>query len=274
MNLLIAFILFFIVIVGQGRVPRPEHHRRPGLARAAPRPRPACRTATRSWRSTGVRIKNWNDLRRASSRSAGKEHRRHRPSATASWSTVTATPENVQGGEGILGVYPSTSIRRRRRCSRRCPQTFKSMGTIATRLAGGLGERFSPSGVEKLRQDGASPSAAPEGRLDQPSSTARARSSASSTTGSSSSAATSGSCCPARADQPDPGPVQPHPVAAVRRRPRGGRASTSGSRRRSHRPGAGRLPQADARHRGACSWSFLALGLSSMFLDIRQIFGQ
>jgi membrane-associated protease RseP (regulator of RpoE activity) len=143
-NLLIAYILFFIVIVGNGEF-------KPGTAvdqvqRKSPAAAAGLKRGDKIVAINGVRIKNWDDLGTNVRPNAGKEIdvtvRRH-----GQLVAVTAKPENV-GGEGKLGVYPN-SIRQTYSVFEAVPQSFNWMWRATTATVGGLAKVFSPSGVEK-----------------------------------------------------------------------------------------------------------------------------
>jgi membrane-associated protease RseP (regulator of RpoE activity) len=143
-NLLIAYILFFIVIVGNGEF-------KPGTAidqiqKKSPAAAAGLKAGDKIVAINGKRIANWDDLGRDVRPNAGKEIdvtvRRH-----GSLVTVTAKPENV-GGEGKLGVYPN-SVRQTYSVFEAVPQSFNWMGRATAATVGGLAKVFSPSGVEK-----------------------------------------------------------------------------------------------------------------------------
>ncbi len=143
-NLLIAYILFFIVIVGNGEF-------KPGtsidqIQRRSPAAAAGLKAGDKIVAINGVRIKNWNDLGANVRPHAGQQI-----SVTALRHgdpiTVTATPEKV-AGEGKLGVYPN-SVRQTYSVVAAVPQSFNWMWRATAATVGGLAKVFSPSGVAK-----------------------------------------------------------------------------------------------------------------------------
>lgn len=143
-NLLIAYLLFFVVIVGNGEF-------KPGtsidrVATASPAARAGLRSGDKIVAINGTRITNWDDLGANVRPNAGTEitvtviRRGHAVN-------VTATPEAV-AGEGKLGVYPN-SVRQTYSILESVPQSFSWMGRATAGTVGGLAKVFSASGVER-----------------------------------------------------------------------------------------------------------------------------
>lgn len=151
-NLLIAYSLFFIVIVGNGEF-------KPGtsidrVATASPAADAGLRSGDKIVAINGTRIRNWDDLGANVRPNAGTEITvtvlRHGHPVE-----VTATPEAVSG-EGKLGVYPN-SVRQTYSVLEAVPQSFSWMGRATAATVGGLAKVFSPSGVEKYSHTVANP---------------------------------------------------------------------------------------------------------------------
>jgi membrane-associated protease RseP (regulator of RpoE activity) len=143
-NLLLAYLLFFVVIVGHGnfklgtsvekmvpRSPAVEAGMRPGDTIVA---------------VNGNPITAWEDLGENVRPNAGTPitvtvERDGAPLA------ITAIPEQDEG-VGKLGVYPN-SVQERYSVLEAVPQSFAWMGRATEATVGGLAAVFSPSGVEK-----------------------------------------------------------------------------------------------------------------------------
>ena len=144
-NLIIAFLLIFVVIAGQGRVERrPQHHRQPGLGgQRRPRGRAADRRQDR-------RHQRRRDLRLGPAQVDDREE--PRPADSTSPSSVTASrsrfppPPSGRAARDSSGSRPA-SRSATSAWSEAVPETFKSMGSIFTGFTHVLGDRLSPSGV-------------------------------------------------------------------------------------------------------------------------------
>jgi membrane-associated protease RseP (regulator of RpoE activity) len=143
-NLLIAYILFFIVIVGNGEF-------KPGTSldrviKDSPAAEAGLKSGDKIVAIDGVAIENWDDLGAGVRPNAGEPI-----SITAERNgqlvEVTATPEDV-AGEGKLGVYPNT-VRETYTVIEAVPQSFSWMGRATAATVGGLAKVLSPSGVEQ-----------------------------------------------------------------------------------------------------------------------------
>ena len=261
-NLLIAYILFFVVIVGNGEF-------KPGtsidqIQKSSPAAAAGLKAGDKIVAINGVKIKNWDDLganvRPNANRQIEVTALRHGQTIT-----VTAIPEKV-AGDGKLGVYPS-SVRQTYSPIEAVPQSFRWMGRATAATVGGLAKVFSTVGRREVRQDGdrtgfeglvQQRAASPfdrghrRGRREH-----RGRQRL-------------GAPRPAGHDQPVPRPLQPHPAAALRRWPRG-----SGDLRVLRLASTGRSVQVDYKRlmpiTAAVLVVVLALGLSTMYLDVRQI---
>ncbi len=143
-NLLIAYALFFVVIVGNGEF-------KPGtsvdrVAEASPAAASGLRSGDEILAIDGSPIESWDDLGENVRPNADTEITVtvQRGNETVE---IAATPEGVDG-EGKLGVYP-TIERQRYSVIEAVPQSFSWMGRATAATVGGLAKVFSPSGVEK-----------------------------------------------------------------------------------------------------------------------------
>jgi RIP metalloprotease RseP len=143
-NLLIAYILFFIVIVGNGEFK--TGHTLDRVIAKSPAAAAGLKSGDKIIAVNGTPISSWDALGAHVRPNAGKEI-----TVTALRNghqiQVTATPENVSG-EGKLGVYPN-SVRQTYSVLEAVPQSFSWMGRATSATVGGLAKVFSPSGVEQ-----------------------------------------------------------------------------------------------------------------------------
>jgi membrane-associated protease RseP (regulator of RpoE activity) len=150
MNLLLAFLLFFIVIAGQGRVSDG-----PSTTVSSITPRSAAAAAglqegDKVVAVDGQRIDGWEEMKAAIEARAGE---------TTTFTVVRdgvripieATPRD-RGGQGFLGVAPRTQFRDVG-VFEAIPETFKSIGDITVGTAEGIGRIFSPEGVEEYSKN-------------------------------------------------------------------------------------------------------------------------
>jgi membrane-associated protease RseP (regulator of RpoE activity) len=143
-NLIIAFVLIFIVIAGQGRVSDGPSTTVERVVLDSAAHRAGVQSGDKIIGVNGVRISNWDELKSKIEASGGKELQlvvlRHGEQVE-----LAATPQ-TQGGQGFLGVGPGLVIRDVG-VLEAVPETFKSMGSIFTGFTHILGDRLSPSGV-------------------------------------------------------------------------------------------------------------------------------
>jgi len=148
-NLLIAFLLFFVVIVGRGVAEGPSTTVSlvvPHSAAAAAR----LHAGDKIVAVNGTPVKNWDVLKRAIERSGGEQltltvERDGRPV------DVAATPKK-QGGTGFLGVSPTTSFREVSLVGA-VPESFDFMGRLTAGTGEAVGRLFSPSGVAEYSKN-------------------------------------------------------------------------------------------------------------------------
>ncbi len=143
-NLLIAYILFFIVIVGNGEF-------KPGtsldrVVKGSPAATAGLKSGDQIVAINGTPIASWDDLG-ASVRPSAGDPLTITARRNGELIRVTATPEAV-AGEGKLGVYPNT-IRQTYSVIEAVPQSFSWMGRATSATVGGLARYFTPSGVEQ-----------------------------------------------------------------------------------------------------------------------------
>jgi len=145
-NLFIAFLLFFVVIAGQGRVadgPSTTVDRvLSGSAAEAAGLQPGDRLVA----VNGQTLSGWDQLKAAIEKSGG-EPLALTVERDGRAVQVTATPK-VQSGQGFLGVGPTTAFRDVGVLAA-IPQAFTTMGDVTQATFDGLKQRISPSGVSE-----------------------------------------------------------------------------------------------------------------------------
>jgi membrane-associated protease RseP (regulator of RpoE activity) len=143
-NLIIAFVLFFIVIVGNGEFKPSTTIDR--IQNGTPAAVAGLKSGDKILEIDGKKIENWDALGANVRPNANKE-------LTVvvlrdgQRVTVTATPEAV-AGEGKLGVYPA-SVRETYSPVEAVPQSFNWMWRATSATVGGLAKYFTPSGVSQ-----------------------------------------------------------------------------------------------------------------------------
>jgi membrane-associated protease RseP (regulator of RpoE activity) len=143
-NILIAFVLFFVVIAGQGQVsdgPSTTVYQVSADSAAADA---GFRAGDKIVAVDGRPVGGWNGLKATIERSKGQalDFTVRRDGGTTD---LTATPSS-RGGQGFLGVSPQNAIRSVG-ILEAVPETFKTFGSVASGFVTGLGDRLSPSGV-------------------------------------------------------------------------------------------------------------------------------
>ena len=252
-NLLIAFLLFFVVIAGQGRVrdgPSTTVSAVVGGQRRA-RGRPADRRQDRRRRRRSRSPAGTSSSRR-SRRSGGDADRRSPSSATAQQVDARRHPEACESGQGFLGRRPDDRVPRRRR-ARGGARDVQVDGHGLHRLhrrprRPALAVGREPQLQQELHLGGA------EGGIARPTSTGPCRSSASSTPAASSSASDIWVLAAACSAQISFILARVQPAADPARSTAGTRSSCVYewvASKVQAPPGRGRLPQADPGQRGA-----------------------
>ena len=148
-NLIIAFLLFFVVIVGRGVGEGPSttiHSITPHSAAAQAGLRPGDHIVG----VDGQPVKDWDALKRAIEANAGNPivltiDRNGRAVQ------VEATPKD-DNGQGFLGVSPTTLIRNVGVLAA-VPESFRVMGNLTSGTAEGIGNLFSPSGIAEYSKN-------------------------------------------------------------------------------------------------------------------------
>jgi membrane-associated protease RseP (regulator of RpoE activity) len=143
-NLLIAFVLFFVVIAGQGQIsdgPSTTVHSVEAGSAAADA---GFRTGDKIVAINGHPIGSWDDLK-SSIEHGGNQALNFTVRRNGADTEIIATPR-VQGGQGFLGVSPDNKIRDVG-IIEAVPETFKTFGNVASSFVTGLSDRLSPSGV-------------------------------------------------------------------------------------------------------------------------------
>ena len=236
-NLVIAFVLFFVVIAGQGRVcdgPNTTVERvtaRQRRARGRPRDRRQDRRRRRRRRSP-----DWDQLKSTIETQRRQAARHHRRCATASRSQLTATPQRA-GRPGVPRASVPGTIVRDVGVLEAVPESFKSMGSIFTGFTNILGDRLSPSGVSTSAQQSftsAAPKVGSSEDLNRPMSLIGIVDTGSDIVGSNLWLLAAA----ARADQLHPRGVQPAADPARSTAATRSSCSTSGSRRRCSTAGS------------------------------------
>jgi membrane-associated protease RseP (regulator of RpoE activity) len=148
-NLIIAFLLFFVVIVGRGVAEGPSTT----VSLVVPRSAAAAaglQAGDKIVAIDGTPVKQWDVLKRAIERSGGEEL-----TLTVERGTrlvdVTATPKK-QGGTGFLGVSPTTAFREVSLIGA-VPESFDFMGRLTAGTGEAVGRLFSPSGVAEYSKN-------------------------------------------------------------------------------------------------------------------------
>jgi membrane-associated protease RseP (regulator of RpoE activity) len=143
-NFIIAFVLFFVVIAGQGRVADGASSKVHSTAPESPARDAGLHGGDKVLAINGQRIANGDELRSIVSGSGGKSLdvlvRRN-----GQRTDVVITPQKDQGTYK-LGVYLATRVRDVT-VVEAVPESFKTMGNVLTGFANILGDRLTPSGV-------------------------------------------------------------------------------------------------------------------------------
>jgi membrane-associated protease RseP (regulator of RpoE activity) len=166
-NLIIAFLLFFLVIAGQGRVYDGPNTTVDRLVAGSAAHEADVHPGDKIIAVNGNKIGSWDDLKTAIEHNGGKAIAltvvRHGQDVT-----LTATP-HVQDGQGFLGVSPGTIVRDVSPLEA-VPESFNTMGNVFTGFTSVLSNRLSPSGVSTSAQQTVSavPSATSKENLDRP----------------------------------------------------------------------------------------------------------
>jgi membrane-associated protease RseP (regulator of RpoE activity) len=149
-NAIIAFLLFFIVIAGQGRVGEGPSTTISSVVEGSAAAAAGIQPEDTIVAVNGRAIAGWAQLKRAIERNGGKEvtFAVKRDELTID---LVATPEE-QGGQGFLGVAPTTAFRNVGLVEA-VPESLRAMGAITVGTAEGFARLFSPSGVAEYSEN-------------------------------------------------------------------------------------------------------------------------
>ena len=167
-NLFIAFVLFFVVIAGQGRVYDGPNTTVDRVLAGSSAHEAGLRTGDKIVAVDGKSVNSWDALKSVIEHNGGKAigitvlRNGHDV-------TVTATPK-TQNGQGFLGVGPGTIVRDVGVVGA-VPESFKTMGNVLSGFGKILGQRLSPSGVSTSAQQSfvdPTPKATSQANLNRP----------------------------------------------------------------------------------------------------------
>jgi membrane-associated protease RseP (regulator of RpoE activity) len=150
MNLILAFLLFFVVIAGQGRVADGPSTTVSTVTPKSAAAEAGLRPGDRVVAVDGQPIDGGEELKAAIEARGGE---------TATFTVLRdglrvpleATPRE-QAGQGFLGVSPRTQFRDVG-VFEAIPESFRSIGDITVGTAEGIGHIFSPDGVEEYSRN-------------------------------------------------------------------------------------------------------------------------
>jgi membrane-associated protease RseP (regulator of RpoE activity) len=165
-NLIIAFVLFFAVIVGQGVADGPSTTVNAVVAGTAAH-QAGLQHGDRIVAIDGNPVTGWDDLKRGIEARAGQPTQ-FTVERDGQQRTVTATP-GTQDGQGFLGVSPTTAYRSVGLLAA-VPESFDFMGRITAGTGESIGRLFSPSGVAEYSKNFTSnaPKAGSQADLNRP----------------------------------------------------------------------------------------------------------
>jgi membrane-associated protease RseP (regulator of RpoE activity) len=148
-NLILAFVLFFVVIAGQGRVYDGPNTTIERIVAGSAAHEAGLQTGDRIVAVDGRAIDGWDELKSTIEQSGGEEIGLT-VVRDGSQITVPATP-HAQDGQGFLGVGPGTVVRDVG-VLEAVPESLETMGNVTTGFVDILGDRLSPSGVSDSAQ--------------------------------------------------------------------------------------------------------------------------
>ncbi len=148
-NLIIAFLLFFVVIAGRGVAEGPSTTINSVVPQSAAA-QAGLQEGDRIVAVDGQPVTGWDPLKAAIEQNGGNQivltvDRDGRQV------DVEATPK-VDSGQGFLGVSPTTAFRNVGLLAA-VPESFNFMGKLTTGTADALGKLFSPSGVAEYSKN-------------------------------------------------------------------------------------------------------------------------
>jgi membrane-associated protease RseP (regulator of RpoE activity) len=167
-NLILALVLFFVVIAGQGRVYDGPNTTVERIVAGSAAHEAGLLTGDKIVAIDGKTVSSWDQLKSAIEKNGNHEIDitvvRHGEEVT-----LAATP-HVEDGQGFLGVGPGTVVRDVT-VVEAVPESFKMMGNVFTGFTDLLGDRLSPSGVSTSAQQSftsAAPAADSRENLNRP----------------------------------------------------------------------------------------------------------
>ncbi|MFO7590264.1 MAG: M50 family metallopeptidase [Acidimicrobiia bacterium] len=149
-NAILAFFLFYIVIAGQGRVAEGPSTTVAQITRGSAAADAGLRNGDTIRAIDGREITGWEQLKREI-QSRGGETAIFTVERNDRLVDLEATPKS-RDGEGFLGVAPTTQFRSVGVIAA-VPETFRAMGDITVGTAKGLADLFSPSGVAEYSKN-------------------------------------------------------------------------------------------------------------------------
>jgi membrane-associated protease RseP (regulator of RpoE activity) len=148
-NFLLAFLLFFAVLVGNGIADGPSTTIATIVADSAAA-EAGFRTGDRIVAVDRTPIDGWNDLK-AAIEARGGESATFTVQRGERRVDIEATPR-ASGGQGFLGIGPATRIREVG-VLEAVPESIATMGGIIGRTGEAVGDMFSPSGVSEYSKN-------------------------------------------------------------------------------------------------------------------------
>ena len=148
-NLIIAFVLFFVVIAGRGVAEGPSTT----VSLVVPKSAAAAaglHAGDKIVAVDGTAVKKWDVLKHAIEQSGGKQLTLT-VERDGRLVDVPATPKK-QAGTGFLGVSPTTSVREVSLVGA-VPESFSFMGRLTAGTGEAVGRLFSPSGVAEYSKN-------------------------------------------------------------------------------------------------------------------------
>ncbi|HEX9505965.1 MAG TPA: M50 family metallopeptidase [Acidimicrobiia bacterium] len=143
-NILIAFLLFFVVIAGQGQVVDGQSTKIVEVTGNSAASDAGFRPGDRIVALNGRAVHDWATVKRAIE---GSAHQKITVTVVRHGREVQlAAVPRTRAGHGFLGVSPANQVRDIG-AFEAVPESFRLMGDVTTSMFGVLGDRFSPSGV-------------------------------------------------------------------------------------------------------------------------------
>jgi membrane-associated protease RseP (regulator of RpoE activity) len=149
-NILIAFLLFFIVIAGQGRVAEGPSTTVDRVVANSAAAQAGMQAGDKIIGVDGKRITGWDQLK-AAIEARGGQTTTFTVERDGLAVDLTATIKK-QGGQGFLGVGPTNSFRSVG-VLEAVPESFRLMGDITVGTGEAFGRIFSPSGVQEYSKN-------------------------------------------------------------------------------------------------------------------------